>query len=189
MGDSDGGHQAPHNMNYYDCLYNEDEEDDEDVLAEVNEVQTEDEAGPLATPQMSMKKGIKVFGQDGIAAVKKEMLQLQDRKVMSPKHTKDLTPEQKQEALAYLMFLKRKWCGKIKGHGCADGHKQHAYTSPEDAASPTIATKSIFLIAVIDALEGHDVAIIDMPGAFMQADMDERAGACAIHRPNVGSPD
>jgi hypothetical protein len=26
---------------------------------------------------------------------------------------------------------------------------------------------------VIDALEGRDVAVIDVPGAFMQADMDE----------------
>jgi hypothetical protein len=36
-----------------------------------------------------------------------------------------------------------------------------------------MATKSIFLMAVIDALEGRDVAIIDVPGAFMQADTDE----------------
>jgi hypothetical protein len=26
---------------------------------------------------------------------------------------------------------------------------------------------------VIDALEGRDVAVLDVPGAFMQADMDE----------------
>jgi len=161
------------NTNYYECLYNADEEDDEDVPADSNEEETEEDDEPLATPQMSMKKGIKVFGQDGVAAVKKEMLQLHERKVMSPKHAKELTPEQKQEALAYLMFLKWKRCGKIKGHGCADGQKQRAYTAREDAASPTVATESIFLTAVIDALEGHDVAIIDVPGAFMQADMDE----------------
>jgi hypothetical protein len=71
------------------------------------------------------------------------------------------------------MFLKRKRCGKIKGRGCADGRKQRAHTAREDAASPTVATESVFLTAVIDALEGRDVAIIDVPGAFMQADMDE----------------
>jgi hypothetical protein len=92
---------------------------------------------------------------------------------MTPKHVTDLTPEQKREALAYLMFLKRKRCGKIKGRGCADGRKQRAYTAREDAASPTVATESVFLTAVIDALEGRDVAVIDVPGAFMQADMDE----------------
>ncbi len=31
----------------------------------------------------------------------------------------------------------------------------------------------MFLTAVIDALEGRDVAIFDVAGAFMQADMDE----------------
>jgi hypothetical protein len=55
---------------------------------------------PMATPQMSMKKGLKVFGKDGVEAVKKEMLQLHDRKVMEPKHATELTHAQKQEALA-----------------------------------------------------------------------------------------
>jgi hypothetical protein len=130
-------------------------------------------AEPLSTPQMNMRKGLKVFGEDGVAAVKKEMLQLHDRKVMEPRHAADLTPAQKQEALAYLMFLKRKRCGKIKGRGCADGRKQRAYTAREDAASPTVATESVFLTTMIDAMEGRDVAVIDVPGAFMQADMDE----------------
>jgi Reverse transcriptase (RNA-dependent DNA polymerase) len=130
---------------------------------------------PLATPQMSMKKGLTVFGKDGIKAVKKEMSQLHDRKVMEPKHAAELTHNQKQEAqLAYLMFLnKRKSRGKVKGRGCTDDRKQRAYTACEDAASPTVATESVFLTTVIDALEERDVAMIDVPGAFMQADMDE----------------
>ena len=69
---------------------------------------------------MSMKKGLKLFGEGGYAAVKKEMQQLHDRKVMQPVHRKHLSPKQKKEALGYLMFLKKKQCGKIKGRGCAD---------------------------------------------------------------------
>jgi hypothetical protein len=84
-----------------------------------------------------------------------------------------LTPEQRQESLAYLMFVKRKRCGTIKGRGCADGRKQRAYTDKEEATSPTIATEAVFLTAVIAALEGRDVAVIDVPGAFMQTDLDE----------------
>ena len=57
---------------------------------------------------MSMKRGIQMFREDGVAAVKKEMQQLHDRKVMVAKHSAELTPEQKKEALAYLMFLKWK---------------------------------------------------------------------------------
>ena len=71
------------------------------------------------------------------------------------------------------MFLKRKRCGKVKGRGCADGRKQRSYTAKEDATSPTVTTAAVFLTAVIDALEERDVATADIPGAFMQADMDE----------------
>ena len=127
----------------------------------------------LSTPQMSMKQGIKMFGEKGVAAVKSEMQQLHTRKVMTAKKPTELTPAQKREALAYLMFLKRKRCGKVKGRGCADGRKQRLYTAKEDASSPTVSTEAVFITAVIDALEGRDVAVVDVPGAFMQADMDE----------------
>jgi hypothetical protein len=120
-----------------------------------------------------MQRGLKLFGEAGVKAVADELKQLHDRVVMKPKLTKELTPEQRQEALAYLMFLKRKRSGKIKGRGCADGRKQRAWTDKEESTSPTISTEAVFLTAVIDALENRDVAIVDVPGAFMQADMDE----------------
>lgn len=84
-----------------------------------------------------------------------------------------LASEQKREALAYLMFLKCKWGRKTKGHGCADARKQRDYTAKEDAASPTVATEAVFLTAVIDAMENCEVAGFDVPGAFMQAGLDE----------------
>jgi hypothetical protein len=127
----------------------------------------------LATAQMSMNKGLKLFGNAGIEAVRSEMVQLHNRKVMKPVHSRELIPEERQEALAYLMFLKRKRCGKVKGRGCADGRKQRRYTDRADAASPTVATEAVFLTAVIDALENRDVAVIDIPGAFMQVDLDD----------------
>jgi Reverse transcriptase (RNA-dependent DNA polymerase) len=113
-----------------------------------------------------------IFGDDGIKAVKSELMQLHERKVMVPRHGAKLTSSQKKEALGYLMFLKRKRCGKIKGRGCADGRKQRAYITKEDAAAPTVATEAVFITAVIDAMEGREVAVVDVPGAFMQADMD-----------------
>jgi hypothetical protein len=120
-----------------------------------------------------MGRGLKFFGEDGLKAVSKEMQQLHDRKVMDAKHSRDLTPKERNDALAYLMFLKRKRCGKIKGRGCADGRKQRAWTEKSESSSPTISTQAVFLTAVVDALEGRDVAIVDVPGAFMQVDMDE----------------
>jgi hypothetical protein len=35
-----------------------------------------------------------------------------------------------------------------------------------------VATEVVFLTVVIDALENRDVAVIDIPGAFMQVDLD-----------------
>jgi hypothetical protein len=109
----------------------------------------------LATAQMSMNKGLKIFGEAGIEAVSSKMAQLHDCKVMKPVHSRELTPEEQWEALAYLMFLKRKRCSKVKGRGCADGRKQRRYTNRADAASPTVATEVVFLMAIINALENR----------------------------------
>ena len=74
--------------------------------------------------QYTLKKGLKVFGPKGTEAVFSEMKQLHDRNVCEPVHVKSLSIEQKNKALGYLMFLKQKRCGCIKGRGCADGRKQ-----------------------------------------------------------------
>ena len=123
----------------------------------------------LATPQMPICRGLKLFGSEGISAVKVELQQLYDLKVME---AKPLTTTQKWEALGYLMFLKRKRNGKIKARGCADGRPQRAYIPQEDARAPTVSTEAVFITAVIDAMENRTVAVVDIPGAFMQADMD-----------------
>jgi hypothetical protein len=46
----------------------------------------------LPTAQMSMNKGLKIFGGAGIEAVRSEMAQLHDRKVMKLVHSRELTP-------------------------------------------------------------------------------------------------
>ena len=126
----------------------------------------------FATPQMPLRKGLKVFGAAGVASVRKEMKQIHDRKVMEPVNAKDLSPSQRAEALAYLMFLKRKRDGILKGRGCADGRPQRAYTNKEDATAPTVAKEAVFLSAAIDAFEGRDVATVDIPGFFLQTDWE-----------------
>ena len=39
--------------------------------------------------------------------------------------------------------------------------------------SPTISNEGVMLTSAIDAHEGRDVAVIDVPGAFLHAFMDE----------------
>jgi len=67
------------------------------------------------------------------------------------------------------MKLKQKKDGSIKGRGCADGSKQHPLA--DDTSSPTVSTKALFISCVIDAHEGRDVATVDIPGAFLQANL------------------
>ena len=85
----------------YQIENSDDNKEEEVVMVTTNDV-------PEDTPQMSMKQGLRMFGEDGYAAVRKEMQQLHDRKVMQPINRKDLTLAQKRKALGYLMFLKKK---------------------------------------------------------------------------------
>jgi hypothetical protein len=75
--------------------------------------------------------------------------------------------------LHYLMSLKKKRCGRIKGCRCADGRKQRIYKTKEATSTPTVATESLMLSCVIDAKEQRTVVTANIPGAFMQADMDK----------------
>ena len=127
----------------------------------------------FVTAQMSAKAGIKRFGKAGEDAIIKELEQLVYRKVMEGKKAKGLTREEKSRALKYLMFLKEKRCGKIKGRGCADGRPQRLYKTKEETSSPTVSTEALFLTSLIDAMERRCVITMDIPGAFMQADIDE----------------
>jgi hypothetical protein len=123
--------------------------------------------------QHSLKKVLQLYGEDAVQAVLKELKQVHDRKVMTPKKLKSLSPSERRAALQYLMFEKRKRCGTIKGRGCADGRKQREYITKEEASSPTVAIESVMLSCCIEAQENRDVATVDIPGAFMQAEIDE----------------
>ena len=70
------------------------------------------------------------------------------------------------------MFLKQKRDGKIKGCGYADSRKQQAYINKDKASTPTVVTKTLLLICLINAVEGCEVATVNIPGAFMQSDME-----------------
>ena len=40
--------------------------------------------------------------------------------------------------------------------------------------SPTVSTEEVMLTATINTLEGRDVAVVDIPGAYPSADMDDQ---------------
>ena len=71
-----------------------------------------------------------------------------------------------------MNLIKKKRCGKIKGRTCANGSKQKRYLKHgESISSPTVSLEAIIGTLLIDAHEGRDVAIFDVPGAYLQAEM------------------
>jgi hypothetical protein len=80
---------------------------------------------------------------------------------------------EREQSIPYLTSIKQKKAGKIMGHGCADGRKLRHLMNKVEVGSPTLAMESAFLTSVIATKENQEVETIDIPGAFIQADMDE----------------
>jgi hypothetical protein len=70
---------------------------------------------PFVTAQMNAKSGLKLFGQAGADVIMKELQQLIVLNVMHGCSPASLSTKQRRKALRYLMFLKEKRCGQIKG--------------------------------------------------------------------------
>lgn len=129
--------------------------------------------------QMTAKRGMKLFGEEAVAAIFKEYKQLdqgakEGNPVVTPTPYESLTEDDKYKALDAVNLIQQKRCGKIKGRCTANGSKQRKYLSPDESvASPTVSLEGLIASLVIDANEGRMVNTFDVPGAFLQAPMPE----------------
>jgi hypothetical protein len=129
--------------------------------------------GVILAEQYSVNKGIKLFGDRAKESVTKELKQLHDYGTYTPVHAHELTSEQRKEALASLIFITEKRCGRIKSRACVNGSTQRTYIPKENTASPTVMNDSVMITSAIDAHENRKVVTCDIPGAFLHADLDE----------------
>ena len=124
---------------------------------------------------MSAHKGIKLFGKRAIATMMKELKQLNDgvipgNPVIEPIPFEELSNQDKNEAMGAVNIIAEKLTGKIKGRMCANGSRQRKYLKDgESFASPSASLESIMATLVIDAHEGRDIVIADVPGAYLHA--------------------
>jgi hypothetical protein len=130
--------------------------------------------------QLSLKSGLKRWGHKAYVAVMSEMKQLHFCDMFKPKHWNKLSKTQHQAVLESCMFLKEKRDESLKRRTVARGNKQHDYIAKEDASSPTITTETILLLYIIDAKEERDVAIIDIPDAFIQTRVEDKEDMAII---------
>jgi hypothetical protein len=124
--------------------------------------------------QLSLKAGLKEWGKKVVKADHSEMKPLHLHKTFKPKHCRELSKAQRQTVLESHMFLKFKRDRKIKRRTVAGGNKQRDYISKEDSSSPTIATESVLLSCIIDVEEHRDVAVVDIPNAFVQTRVENK---------------
>ena len=120
-----------------------------------------------------MNQGLKLFETAGTDVVHKEMQQLRDRKLSTPINAAKLSRGDGSEVLKYLMFLKMKWDGLFKGRGCYNGRKQMIHSTKVERISLTVEIESLMISCVVNSKQGRKVVTLDIPGAFIQADMDD----------------
>jgi Reverse transcriptase (RNA-dependent DNA polymerase) len=98
-----------------------------------------------------------------------------DRKVFRPVRRSVLTEQERRSTIRSSMFLKAKYhpdetFDKLKARLVAGGDQQDnsLYT---DLSSATVSTSAVFTLAAEAAHEGRHVAVVDIGGAFLNADM------------------
>ena len=123
--------------------------------------------------KLSLKAGLKEWGDEAHTTAEYDMKQLHLRNSFKPKHRYELYNNQHKTVLESHKFLKEERDGKIKDQTMADGNKQRDYISKEDASSPTVATESVLLTCIVDAEEERDVAVADIPNALIQTQVEK----------------
>jgi hypothetical protein len=108
------------------------------------------------------------------------MKKLHLRNTSKPKHWRELSQVQRQKVLESHIFLKQKRDGKIKGRNVTVGNKQRDYISKEDAISSTVTTEAVLLSCIIDAKEWRDVAVVDIPNAFVHTRVENEKDVAFI---------
>ena len=126
--------------------------------------------------QYMLKKGLKIFGKDSEKASKAELMQMHQRICFKPELMKNLTALERKRAMRGLMILTQKKDGTTKGRLAYNGKPTRTWISREEASSLTVSQEGIFLTSTIDANERRDIMSVDIPNAYIQADVPIEKG-------------
>jgi hypothetical protein len=118
--------------------------------------------------QLSVKSALREWGDNARAAGEEEVNQLHWREMFVPRQMLELTAEQRTKILQSHMFIVQKQTGETKARMVAGENTQHGHVTMEESSSPTVSTKAVLLTSIVDARKCRDVAVIDIPNAFIQ---------------------
>ena len=125
---------------------------------------------------ISVNKALRTRGKDAERVIEKELGQMLTKKVWTPVDVKSLPYDEKKRINRSSMFLKEKFLASgefenLKARLVAGGDQQDE-SLYDDLSAPTVGTSSVFTILSIAAFENRKMSVIDITGAFLNADMD-----------------
>jgi hypothetical protein len=123
---------------------------------------------------------MKKYPEAAKEAVLKELTQLVEMGTFTPQKQNELPPAAVRAAIRCFIFLKEKFFSdgrfeKLKARLVAGGHMQDMSLYHDDLSSPTASTTAsttaILICLCIAAREERHVVTIDVPGAYLHADL------------------
>ena len=125
---------------------------------------------------ISVNDALRTRGKDVETVIQKELSQMIAKKVWTPVDIRGLLYEEKRRIIRSSMFLKEKFLAsgefeKLKAKLVAGGDQQDK-TLYDDLSALTVGTSSVFTLLCIAAHEGRKVTVIDISGAYLNADMN-----------------
>ena len=124
---------------------------------------------------ISVNEALRTRGDAAVTVIEKELRQMIDKKVWEPIDVRKMSCEERQRIIRSSMFLKEKFLAsgefeKLKARLVAGGDQQDRDLY-DDLSAPTVATSSVFTLLSIAAYERRSIAVVDISGAFLNADM------------------
>ncbi len=108
----------------------------------------------------NLKPRLQKFGERGAMAVVDKLKQLHIMVTWMAMDPSKIKHEDRVRVLLSLLFLKEKCTRIIKGRACINRAPQRAYIPKEEAALPTVLTKSTFITAAIAANKHRLVEVL-----------------------------
>ena len=125
---------------------------------------------------ITVKEALKSRGAEAERVILEELSQMINKRVWTPVRMSALTSTEKGGIIRSQMFLKEKYLPsddfeKLNARLVAGGNQQDRDLY-DDLSSPTVSTSVVMTVFTIAAHEKRSAAVVDIGGAFLNADMN-----------------
>jgi Reverse transcriptase (RNA-dependent DNA polymerase) len=132
----------------------------------------------LSSANISVRDALRTRGVEAKRVILKKLKQMIDRKVIRSILRSGLDNSERRSSIRSSMLLKAKYHAdgtfdKLKARLVA-GSDQQDKTLYDDLSSATVSTSSVFTLAAVAAHEHRCIALVDIGGAFLNADMEDK---------------